>query len=254
MESTRGDHHVVANRAEHEAPAPSPADDGGHLAHILASRPDPSGAHRLELLLPPGFRHRPGQVVEVSIGPGAEGYFAIASPPAEAPVLTLLVGRGGTISAPLVALPAGAELKVRGPFGLGYDLPERPGPVLLVGVGSAIGALRAALIEVLARGHGPVTLLLGVRTASEVAFADELAGLAARGARVLIAESQAPSGAELPGRVQRHLAPLAADHRGGLVLLAGSEELEDDVTRRLVALGFPLGNIQRNFRPDQRQG
>ena len=153
-----------------------------------------------------------------------------------------------------MSLPVGAELWVAGPYGRGYDLDEvsaTPTPLLLVGMGSALGALRAAMLDTLAhRNHLPVVLLLGVRTENEVAFADEMDRWGHLGVEIHLVSSRGPG--RLRGHVQDHLPAIAARYPGALVLVAGSEELENDVSDLLGRQGVPALRIQRNFRPDGR--
>lgn len=256
-------------------------DSGHRRARLLSTRPEGLDAARLDVEVEGPWIHRPGQVAELAVVPGEEGFFAIASPPADGRRLTFLVRAGGSISAPLMALQPGDELFVRGPLGRGYDLGAGvpAGPLLLVGVGSALSALRSALGDALGVGSRPITLVLGVRTRADLAFADELAHWRSRGVAVHLIESRASRESSTidqpvagsaspvcemaadqdsaiasvrPGHVQDHLGPIAAALPGALALLAGSEEFEDEVTSILVAAGIERARIQRNFRKDGR--
>ena len=229
---------------------------------VLTNRPEGRDARRLDIQIDGVWTHRPGQVAELSVTRGDEGYFAIASPPHDGGRLTFLVRAGGSLSEPLMTLPVGAEVSVSGPWGRGYDL-DAPGPVnrplLLVGVGSALGALRSPLLATLSsRLHHPVVLVLGVRTLDDVGFADELDTWRAAGAEIHLVVSRSPDHLPLTscfrGHVQDHLVALASRLPGALVLLAGSETFEDEVTEVLVGAGVATDRIQRNFRPDGRPG
>lgn len=256
-------------------------DRGHRRARLLATRPEGLDSARLDLEVDGPWSHRAGQVAELALVPGEEGFFAIASPPGDGRRLTFLVRAGGSISAPLMALRPGDELFVRGPHGRGYELdsPARSAPLLLVGVGSALSALRSALLDTLGAGSRPITLVLGVRTRDDLAFADELGFWRSRGVSVHLVESRATPGTmsdtgnsdpaspacEMsadpgsalasirPGHVQDHLGPIASALPGALVLLAGSESFEDEVTAILTAAGIEPTRIQRNFRNDGRE-
>lgn len=250
-----------------QEPVAPPRPSGHQRATVLATRTEGRDALRLDVEVEGPWLHRPGQVAELATAAGEEGFFAIASPPACGHRLTFLVRAGGTLSEPLMSLRVGESLLVRGPHGRGYELDRADSPsapLLLVGVGSALSALRSALLDALASGARPVTLVLGVRTAQDLAFADELPGWLARSVRVVLVESRRldPTGPQvhpaggtvLAGHVQDHLGPIAATLPGALALLAGSEEFEDEVTEVLVRAGVAHHRIQRNFRPDGRTG
>lgn len=258
---------------DHGAPR---LDRGYRRARLLSTRPEGLDAARLDIEVDGAWSHRPGQVAELAVVPGEEGFFAIASPPEDGRRLTFLVRAGGSISAPLMSLHPGDELFVRGPHGRGYELdaPDSANPLLLVGVGSALSALRSALLDALGAGSRSIALVLGVRSRDDLAFADELAFWRSRGVAVHLVESrghqtdQGPAPASppcemaadpqsavasiRPGHVQDHLAPIASALPGALVLLAGSEEFEDEVTSLLVGAGIEPWRIQRNFRQDGR--
>lgn len=265
-------------------PARSSAD---HVAVVLANTHEAKDVRRLLLRVDGPWTHRSGQVAEISIGPGEDGFFAIASAPQEASGLAFLVKAGGTISAPLMAKAPGDRVGLRGPYGLGFDLGAaredagigrsargRGGsaPLLLIGVGTAVGALRAALVEALDGARGgrageadeagppagapPITLVLGVRSPGDVCLTSELPGWSARGVRIhLVASRPEASWSGLVGHVQDHLAPIVAETLSAgspICFIAGSEAFEDDITARLVSAGLAYTSIQRNFRADSR--
>jgi NAD(P)H-flavin reductase len=219
---------------------------------------------RIEVAVAEPWRHRPGQVAELSLAPGEDGFFAIASAPHEAPRLTFLVRAGGSISPQLMALGPGDGLSLGGPYGRGYELAAEtlsgrptPPPLLLVGVGTALGALRSALVDALETlPTRQITLLLGIRRPEELCFADEIQSWRQRGVAIhIVASRGGPEWTGLVGHVQDHMpAVVDAVSRGGspLCLIAGSEVFEDELTERLVAAGVPNASIQRNFRPDAR--
>jgi len=129
---------------------------------------------------------------------------------------------------------------------------------LFTATSASIAAIRSAVTEALHQGAGPrMAVVIGLRHAADLCFADEVVTWQERGVHVRLALSYGEADIDLAlplragrGRVQAHLADLAqADTHA---FLAGSEELEDDVTRVLVASGVAPAHIQRNYRPDGR--
>lgn len=142
----------------------------------------------LELEGPQPFRWRAGQYVTLH-PPGGTGAhegplaYSIASAwdGAEPPRFALAIGQGSGADV-LARFGEGATLAVDGPFGA-FTLPEAPG-ALLVGAGTGVAPLRAHAAEWLARpAAGPVTLLVGARTQSDLLWHDEFTELARRDAR-----------------------------------------------------------------------
>ena len=224
---------------------------------VVANVPAATGARLVTVEAPTAWTFRVGQVVELATTPDTAGYFAIASAPSELGCgLSFLVKAGDSDSAPLMALSPGQAVLVRGPFGAGFELPAGVPPLLFVTAGSALGAVRSAIVERLAeRRADRIALVVGARTLADLAFADELARWQAAGVRVRVALSGGDPPALWPlpigrGRAQAQLADLAGP--GTHAFIAGSEALEDEVTAALIAHGVSPENIQRNYRPDSR--
>lgn len=224
---------------------------------VVANVPAATGA-RLVTVKPPGaWPFRVGQVVELATTPGSEGYFAIASAPSEVDCgLAFIVKAEASDSEVLMSLAPGDTVHVRGPFGAGFELPDRAADLVFVTAGSALGAVRSAIVERLASAHADrIALVVGARALSDLAFGRELVDWQARGVRVRIALSGGPPAALWPipigrGRVQAQLADLARPTTHAFI--AGSEALEDEVASALIALGVAPTRIQRNYRPDAR--
>jgi len=81
------------------------------------------------------------------------------------------VKRMGETSGHMAALPVGATVGIRGPYGGHFDL--TPSRVLIVGGGSGTAVLAPAAEAAAERG-ARVTVALGATTASELLFADRL--------------------------------------------------------------------------------
>ena len=149
----------------------------------MTIRPETTRTKSVTLALPNWIGHRAGQHVDVRLtaedGYQAERSYSIASPPEEAPRLTLTVERidDGEVS-PYVTedLRVGDKLELRGPIG-GYFVWEAAmgGPLLLVAGGSGIVPLMAMLRHRAAVGSAVATrLLYSSRTYDEIIYRDEL--------------------------------------------------------------------------------
>src|SRR5437588_1599124 len=150
---------------------------------VVAAQAETAWAKSITLALPNCLGHRPGQHVDVRLtaedGYQAERSYSIASPPEEAPHVTLTVERldDGEVSPYLTSeLRIGDKLELRGPIG-GYFVWEAQmgGPLLLVAGGSGIVPLMAMLRHRAAVGSTVATrLLYSSRSPEEVIYRDEL--------------------------------------------------------------------------------
>jgi ferredoxin-NADP reductase len=153
------------------------------LGEVLATKAETARSKSIRLALPNWMGHRAGQHVDVRLtaedGYQAERSYSIASPPEEAPTVTITVERldGGEISPYLTEeLRIGDKLELRGPIG-GYFVWEvqMGGPLLLVAGGSGIMPLMAMLRHRAAAGSTVSTrLLYSSRSLEDVIYRDEL--------------------------------------------------------------------------------
>lgn len=153
------------------------------LDEVVATQPETARAKSITLALPNWRGHRAGQHVDVRLtaedGYQAERSYSIASPPEEAPRVTLTVERldDGEVSPYLTEeLRVGDKLELRGPIG-GYFVWEARmgGPLLLIAGGSGIVPLMAMLRHRAATGSSvPARLLYSSRTFEEVIYREEL--------------------------------------------------------------------------------
>jgi ferredoxin-NADP reductase len=153
------------------------------LDEVVATQPETARAKSITLALPTWMGHRAGQHVDVRLtaedGYQAERSYSIASPPEEAPRVTLTVERldDGEVSPYLTGeLRVGDKLELRGPIG-GYFVWEAQmgGPLLLVAGGSGIVPLMAMLRHRVAVGSTvPTRLLYSSRSLEDVIYRDEL--------------------------------------------------------------------------------
>lgn len=189
---------------------------------------------------------RPGQVLVVR--EPEEAYFALAAPPG-APLWALLVRDAGTTAKHLISAPLGASVPAHVPDFAGFSRSVgEPGAVLLVAVGSALGAVRGVYLALSEAGRASdVTLVLGVRTPSLVPLEGELASLVREGARVVVCLSDEPAAPLPPFEVRDGLVQAAVDaeltarpgHHAA-VLVAGPKAMMDDFRSREEAFGVPV--------------
>jgi ferredoxin-NADP reductase len=153
------------------------------LGEVVVAQPETARAKSITLDLPNWMGHRAGQHVDVRLtaedGYQAERSYSIASPPEEAPRVTLTIERldDGEVSPYLTDdLRIGDKLELRGPIG-GYFVWEASmgGPLLLVAGGSGIVPLMAMLRHRTAVGSTvPTRLLYSSRSYAEIIYRDEL--------------------------------------------------------------------------------
>ena len=149
----------------------------------MTIRPETTRTKSITLALPNWIGHRAGQHVDVRLtaedGYQAERSYSIASPPEEAPRVTLTVERidDGEVSPYLTEeLRVGDKLELRGPIG-GYFVWEAQlgGPLLLVAGGSGIVPLMAMLLHRVATSSTvPTRLLYSSRSLEDLIYRDEL--------------------------------------------------------------------------------
>jgi NAD(P)H-flavin reductase len=197
---------------------------------------------------------RPGQLVKVRT-PAGEGFFALASAPAPAGAVDLLVKRGGKVADAVAAAAApGAALEVTAPFGNGFPVEEATGrDVLLFAAGSGIAPVRALVQHLL--GHrgkfGRATLFYGQRHGAEFAYREESAAWHRGGVRVVFCPSQADEAWDgVRGRVQevaRSLGFGGHTPEDTVAFVCGMKAMMDDVRRTLRDFGVPPERVHANF-------
>ena len=150
-------------------------------ATVLAVRAETPTIRVLELEPPAGFHHEAGQYLVLRIqtqdGPDLRP-LSIASPPGASTIE--LATRLGTSSfkRTLAALEPGATVSISGARGTFRLDTKRPAVMVTGGIG--IAPIRSMLCHAVAQGYDhPIRLVYANRAPEEIAFHDELAGLAA---------------------------------------------------------------------------
>jgi ferredoxin-NADP reductase len=160
------------------------------LGEVVATRPETLQVKSITLTLPNWMGHRAGQHVDVRLtaedGYQAERSYSIATPPEEAPRVTLTVERidDGEVSPYLTEeLRVGDQLELRGPIGGYACLGGADGrPLLLIAGGSGIVPLMAMIRHRAAVWSTvPTRLLYSSRSLEDVIYRDELDQLVKNG-------------------------------------------------------------------------
>jgi ferredoxin-NADP reductase len=203
--------------------------------------------------------HRAGQHVDVRLtaedGYQAERSYSIASPPEEAPRVTLTVERldDGEVSPYLTnELRAGDKLELRGPIG-GYFVWEAHlgGPLLLVAGGSGIVPLMAMLRHRAAVGSTiPTRLLYSSRSSDDVIYRDELERLVKSSTLLEVVQTltrvQPPGWTGYARRIDTQMLREVAwplDQRP-LMFICGPTPFVETAATSLVALGHDPARIK----------
>ncbi|MHB8634120.1 MAG: dihydroorotate dehydrogenase electron transfer subunit [Thermoplasmatota archaeon] len=150
--------------------------------------------------------------------------------------VTLTVEAKGECTRALVALPVGARIGVRGPYGRGFDLPGHPAKVCFVGGGTGIAPMARGAQRAAAQGH-QVTLIAGARTRELLLLHPLLEGWAARGVvRYEPCTDDGSYGAH--ARAPERFAELLGE-RFGYVAACGPEAMMVAVANQAAAAGVP---------------
>ncbi len=228
------------------------------LGEVVAAQQETARAKSITLALP-WIEHRAGQHMDVRLtaedGYQAERSYSIASPPEEAPRVTLTVERldDGEVSPYLTEdLRVGDRLELRGPIG-GYFVWEAHmgDPLLLVAGGSGIVPLMAMLRHRTVAGSSvPTRLLYSSRSLEDVIYRDELDHLMK--SNTMLEVVQTLTRAQLPGwtgyarRIDTQMLREVAwpvDQRP-LTFICGPPPLVDTAAASMVELGYDPGRIK----------
>ncbi len=182
----------------------------------------------------PLFDYAPGHVVLIGVGAAEPAYFAIAEAPERAAGrIELLVRRGGTVADALLTL--GTAVEVMGPLGRPWplDLVRAGRDLLLVGGGTGIAPLRAALRS-LGPTAGRVALLYGAANPVELCYRDEWTALVPPLVHAeLTVDLPADGWRGATGFAHMHLASPLSHLTAPLVLLCGGRPMLTAVANEL---------------------
>lgn len=198
-----------------------------------------------------GFTYEPGQVALLETLDGRVSYIAIASPPASEGAVEFLIKGAGPVGQQLFQSDVGAELLMTGPFGTGFPVEEHEGrDLVFVAQGTAIGAVRSALLHAVARRErfGSIAVIYGVRTPDDFNFTGEFDVWRGRDVKLELTCTQPGAawvGAE--GRVQALLEEALRHTLEPVAMVAGSPQMVEECTGVFGALGLPRERVLRNY-------
>lgn len=245
---------VVTPQASRPAATPAARSRDFLPTPVIAVHDETPAIRTFRLARPAGCAFAAGQFVPVQIrvdGKPQVRCYSISSAPEAAGYVDITVRRQGVVSGTLHAVvKPGATLLVRPPAGR-FVYPEGDErPIVLVGGGVGVTPLMSMLRHaVLAEPTRPISLLLSVRSSTDVAFRDELAWLPRRHphARVMVTVTGADASRNgfRSGRISPEMiADHVADPRDSIYLLCGPLPMIHDIRKLLEGLGVPAAQIR----------
>ena len=227
------------------------------LAEVVDTTDETETVRTLVLDVPEWPGHLAGQHLDVRLtaddGYQAERSYSIATPPGEAPAITVQRLEDGEVSPYLVdEVRPGDRFELRGPIG-GYFVWDyaRGGPLLLVAGGSGIVPLMSMLRHRAASADPvPTRLVYSARTLEDVIYRDEVMALArdSEGVELVLTltRSAPPDWSGHTGRVGAALLRETAwpEEQRPLTYVCGPTSFVEAVASGLVALGHAPERIR----------
>ena len=195
----------------------------------------------------------PGQYARLTLDDGVARPMAIASPPsATHDVFEFLLKVLPERTASLAALGPEDRIRMAPPQGKGFPLDAARGKSLwLFATGSGVAPLRAFIEHLLPRRSEvkDVTLLYGVREASELAFASRFGAWAGHDISVVPVVSKPKPGTwrGRTGYIQEHIPRSFANPEGTVAFLCGLPAMDRDVCAALKERGVGSEHVHRNW-------
>lgn len=219
---------------------------------VLGVRRETDEIRSFRLERPPGFDFRAGQYLTVVVPSGGRlvsRCYSICSAPEDRSHLEIAVRRQGAVSAAVHEnVLLGGAVAVRKPAGKFTYPDDSRRPIVLIGGGVGITPLLAMLRHAAAADPGrEVTLLLSVRSGTQVPFRSELEALGRRpGVKVVVTATR--GGAAPPVRagrldldfVRREVPNPAAS----VFCMCGPGEMIEGFKRDLPAIGVPPEQVR----------
>ena len=189
-------------------------------------------------------RFAAGQFAIISVAPGVEREYSIASLPNNPASLTLCVGTkpNGPGSKFFVGLNVGDPVDLALPYGVFTVKPTKK-PILFVATGSGVAPFKSMVPDLLASGFAEdVRLLFGVRSEPDLFYRNFFESLAERYINFAFTPtlSQASDSWEgIRGRVTAHLEEHGGEYLNHDVYICGSKPMIMDVRKLLISKGVP---------------
>ncbi len=197
----------------------------------------------------PAAYTRPGQFVQLSVGGGKPGFYAIASPPSEGSTLEFLVKRDGQTSTALCELWPGASVHSSSVMGGGFPTERAAGCDLLIfAAGSGIAPIRALIEHGL--GDRVVHLYYGAFDRHTMAYKERFDAWRAAGVSVHVVYDRESEDYEGPTGFVQDLyrsAPPPVEPARAAAVLCGMKGMVREVTELLVGQGMPPERVLLNF-------
>ncbi len=196
------------------------------------------------------FEFHPGQFVNIIREDGLARSYSIANLPGDATIEThVRVLEGGAMSGWLKSDAAvGAQVKLQGPLGDCFYVPENPaGPLLLAGTGTGLAPLYGILRDALAHGHtGPIRLFHGAVDTAGLYLGNELRKIAATNGNVqyvpVVLQGEAPEGGRVAA-LDKLIAAELPDLNGWRAYLCGDPDLVRTLRRTMFLAGAAMKDI-----------
>ncbi len=187
---------------------------------------------RLEVEIDAPLKFWAGQYVDITLAErGITRSFSMANAPSEGRELAFIIKKypNGAFSSLLGGGPGGlqvgADLSLKGPYGMCFRRENRSGPMVLVGGGSGMSPLWSILHDQVESGEQrPITFFYGARARRDLFYLDELAAIEREypGFRFIPALSEPASDDGWDGEtgfihevVARHLREMSAKGQSG---------------------------------------
>jgi NAD(P)H-flavin reductase len=202
------------------------------------------------------LRLEPGAGARAAFAPGqfnmlyafgiGEAAISMSGDPGDSATTVHTVRALGPVTQAICALPAGAAIGVRGPFGRPWPVAEAEGgDLLIVAGGLGLAPLRPVIYHAVRRRdrYRRVVVLAGARTPADLLYGDEMPSWRAAGVDVrVIVDRAGPGWTGRVGVVPELIAEAGVDGARAYVLVCGPE----------VMMRYALPPLERLGVPDER--
>ena len=206
------------------------------------------------------FSYLPGQFITLHFTENDKKLrrsYSIATPPGESDNIEFAAGfvPEGTGTRLLFGLKPGDQIQAAGPFGRLILRDEHPKRYILTATSTGVTPFRSMLPELgkrIEQHQLKIVLLLGVKTAAELLYAEEFINFAKRypanftfRAHYSRGMPEHPQAYEYSNYVQYAFPELQLDPTGDIVYLCGNPAMIDEAFQDLQGRGFAIQNIRR---------
>lgn len=208
-----------------------------------------------------GFRHSPGQFIEISVFGIGEAPVCVSSSPTKQGYLEICVRRAGSVTNALHDMQCGDIIGIRGPFGRGFPIDEMRGhDVLFVAGGLGIAPLKSVInnIHDERSEFGKVTILYGSRSADEIMFRNQFDMWKHRKDFNLVLtidrKNAGPDWDGEVGRVTEHFDKVDIDPDNAYGAIVGPPPMYRSVAEEMRRIGLHNDRIYVSFERNMRCG